>query len=53
MKHVYPRAMALVQRGLVDLEQIVSHRYPLDRSAEAFEHLLRAPTDALKIVVEP
>jgi L-iditol 2-dehydrogenase len=53
MKHVYPRTIALVEHGLVDLEQIISHRYPLARTAEAFEHLTRPATNALKIVVEP
>jgi L-iditol 2-dehydrogenase len=53
MKHVYPRTIALVEHGLVDLEQITSHRYPLERTAEAFEHLTQPATDALKIVVEP
>jgi L-iditol 2-dehydrogenase len=36
MKHVYPRAMRLVQSGRVDLEQLVSHRFPLRRAGEAF-----------------
>ncbi|HEY0583529.1 MAG TPA: alcohol dehydrogenase catalytic domain-containing protein [Chloroflexota bacterium] len=53
MKHVYPRTVALVEHGLVDLEQIISHHYPLARAAEAFEHLTRPATDALKVVVEP
>jgi L-iditol 2-dehydrogenase len=53
MKHVYPRTIALVEHGLVDLEQIISHRYPLARTAEAFQHLTKPATDALKIVVEP
>jgi len=53
MKHVYPRTIALVQHGLVDLQQIISHRYPLARTAEAFEHIANPATDALKVVVEP
>jgi L-iditol 2-dehydrogenase len=53
MKHVYPRTIALVEHGLVDLDQIISHHYPLDRTAEAFERLTEPATDALKIIVEP
>jgi L-iditol 2-dehydrogenase len=53
MKHVYPRTIALVEHGLVDLDEIISHRYPLARTAEAFEHLTQPATDALKIMVEP
>ena len=29
MKHVYRRAMALVEAGMVDLPSLVSHRFPL------------------------
>ena len=53
MKHVYPRTIALVERGLVDLDQIISHRYPLARTADAFAHLTEPATDALKVIVEP
>jgi len=37
MGDVYPRAIDLAVRGLVDLRSIVSHRYPLDRVSEAFD----------------
>ncbi|HLZ28242.1 MAG TPA: alcohol dehydrogenase catalytic domain-containing protein [Chloroflexota bacterium] len=53
MKHVYPRTIALVQRGMVDLHQIISHHYPLAQTPEAFEHLARAETDALKVIIQP
>jgi L-iditol 2-dehydrogenase len=53
MKHVYPRAIALAQAGVVDLKSIVSHRYPLERTAEAFEQLASGPGEALKVIVEP
>jgi L-iditol 2-dehydrogenase len=36
MKHVYPRAIDLTQRGVVNLSGLVSHRFPLARAAEAF-----------------
>jgi L-iditol 2-dehydrogenase len=36
MKHAYPRAIALTERGLVDLRGLVSHHFPLARAAEAF-----------------
>lgn len=36
MKHAYPRAVRLAERGLVDLECLVTHRFPLQRAAEAF-----------------
>ena len=36
MKEVYPRAIALVERGLVDVRSVVSHRYPLSQVEDAF-----------------
>jgi threonine dehydrogenase-like Zn-dependent dehydrogenase len=35
MKHAYPRAIELTERGAVDLKVLVSHRLPLARAAEA------------------
>jgi L-iditol 2-dehydrogenase len=37
MKHTYPRAIELVQTGKVDVRCLVSHRFPLARTADAFK----------------
>ena len=37
MKHVYPRALRLAERGAVDLKGLVSHRFPLRKATEAFQ----------------
>jgi L-iditol 2-dehydrogenase len=50
MKHTYPRAIRLVEKGLVDVRSIVTHRFPLSEVAEAFAAAQRR--DGLKVVVE-
>ena len=51
MKEMYPRATAVVGRGLVDVRPLVSHTLPLERSLEAF----RAADErvGLKVIVTP
>jgi L-iditol 2-dehydrogenase len=36
MKHTYPRAIALVERGLVDVRSLVTHHFPLAQASQAF-----------------
>jgi L-iditol 2-dehydrogenase len=36
MKHVYPRSIHLVANGMVNLDCLISHRFPLERAPEAF-----------------
>ena len=36
MKHVYPRAIKLAQSGAVNLNSLISHRFPLEKTPEAF-----------------
>jgi L-iditol 2-dehydrogenase len=50
MKAVYPRAVALVQSGRVELDWLVTDRFPLERSAEAFASA--AARSGLKVVIE-
>jgi len=51
MKHTYPRAIRLVERGLVDVRSLVTHRYPLERASEAFETAARR--EGLKVMILP
>jgi L-iditol 2-dehydrogenase len=51
MKEVYPRAIGLAERGLVDLPGLVTHRYPLAEAATAFR--TAAAREGLKVVVAP
>jgi L-iditol 2-dehydrogenase len=50
MKHTYPRAIELVSQGLVDVGSLVTHRFPLERVAEAFAVAQRR--EGLKIMVD-
>ncbi len=50
MKHTYPRAIELVSKRLVDVRSLVTHRFPLERSAEAFRVAQRR--EGLKIIIE-
>jgi L-iditol 2-dehydrogenase len=51
MKEVYPRTTLLVSQGRIDVAQIVTHTFPLERAGEAF----RAAGDrvGLKVIVSP
>lgn len=50
MKHTYPRAIELVSKGLVDVRLLVTHRFSLEQSVEAFRVAQRR--EGLKIIIE-
>lgn len=50
MNQTYPRAIELVRSGRIDVLSVVTHRYPLAESVEAFETASRR--DGLKVVIE-
>jgi L-iditol 2-dehydrogenase len=52
MKHAYPRAIQLVQRGMIDLNGLVSHRFPLKRAVEAFKLNAAYEDNVVKIIIE-
>jgi L-iditol 2-dehydrogenase len=51
MGAVYPRAIALVEQGLVDVSSIVTDRFPLEQAADAFRQA--AGRTGLKTLIEP
>ena len=51
MKHTYPRAIRLVETGQVDVDSLVTHRFPLEQAPAAFA--LAQRREGLKVVVEP
>jgi L-iditol 2-dehydrogenase len=52
MKHVYPRAIKLVVNGSIDLQGIVSHRFPLSRTPDAYELNVAYADQVNKIVID-
>jgi L-iditol 2-dehydrogenase len=50
MKFTYPRAIRLVESGLVDIRSLVTHTFPLEQAAEAFR--LAERREGLKVIVE-
>ncbi len=53
MKHSYPRAIALAERGMVDLCALVTHYFPLERSEEAFRLVESYEDGVIKAVIVP
>jgi L-iditol 2-dehydrogenase len=52
MKHTYPRCIALVQAGKVDLQPLATHHFPLERLGEALELVIGRADGVLKAIVE-
>ena len=53
MGDVYPRAIALVERGEIDVDALVSHRFALDEVPEAFRMQADEAPGLIKSLVRP
>jgi L-iditol 2-dehydrogenase len=51
MRNTYPRAIRLVETGVIDVRSFVTHRFRLSAAAEAFGVARRR--EGLKVMVEP
>lgn len=51
MKHTYPRAIKLVEAGMIDLDSLISNRYSLVDGSEAFK--IAEAREGLKVVIKP
>jgi L-iditol 2-dehydrogenase len=52
MKHTYPRAIRLVERGMVDVMPLVTHHLPLEDMTEALEMVANYRDGVLRAVIE-
>ena len=53
MGEVYPRAIALVMSGKVDVASMVTHRVGLDEAPGAFEALAENSPGYIKVLIYP
>jgi L-iditol 2-dehydrogenase len=52
MKHTYPRSISLVESGLVTVSEMISHRFGLDQTPEAFALNLAYADRVVKVVID-
>jgi len=52
MKHTYPRAIRMVQAGMVDVTPLVTHTFPLERIAEAFDMVAAYGDGVIKAMIQ-
>jgi L-iditol 2-dehydrogenase len=50
MKHTYPRAIHLVERGQVDVRSLITHRFPLEGAKAAFSAAQRR--EGIKVIIK-
>ena len=50
MKHTYPRAIHLVEQGLIDVRSVITHHFPLEKAVEAYT--LAMKREGLKIIID-
>ena len=52
MKHAYPRAIRMVQAGMVDVKPLATHTFPLERIAETFEMVVAYDDGVLRAIIQ-
>jgi len=51
MKHTYPRAISLTQQGLVELQPLLTHEFPLEEAEKAFRLVEHYADGVIKAVI--
>jgi L-iditol 2-dehydrogenase len=52
MKHTYPRAIRLATAGLVDLNGVISHRFPLEQTPAAYAMNAAYEDEVVKVIID-
>ena len=52
MKHTYPRAIHMATHDMIDLNGIISHRFPLEQTPEAYALNTAYQDNVVKIVID-
>lgn len=50
--NTWPRAIRLVESGVVDLSKLVTHQFPLQEAPKAFETSADAESGAIKVQIQ-
>lgn len=51
-RNIYPKAIAAVESGAIDVKGIVTHEFDLEHIQEAFEEAVNNKTDLVKVVIK-
>jgi len=52
MKHTYPRAIALTLQGLIELQPLLTHEFPLEEAEKAFQLVEQYADRVIKAVIQ-
>ena len=50
--HVYPRALALMAGGAIDVKPLITDRFPFEQGIEAFDFARHMPATSVKVQIE-
>ncbi|KAG4028663.1 hypothetical protein MFRU_020g01020 [Monilinia fructicola] len=50
--NTWPRAIRLVESGIIDMKKLVTHRFPLEDAVKAFETAANPKTGAIKVQIK-